>query len=115
MSIQAHLPRSSMLKSIATCALRAALAFVVLCLGAATATWATESSATKAVTLENLFKDKQFGKAVISPDGKHLAVTTSIKGRRHLAVVDVATRAVTPVGGFPDFDVWNFYWISNNR
>jgi len=68
-----------------------------------------------AISLENLFKSPQFGGANLSPDGKNLAVTTSINGRLQLAVVDLDTKAVTPVAGFDDADIASTHWVNNDR
>ncbi|MDF3035614.1 MAG: hypothetical protein K0S28_888 [Paucimonas sp.] len=65
--------------------------------------------------LQKFFKTPQFGRVKLSPDQRHLAVTTAVEGRMHLAVVNLETRKVTPVAGYNDADIWEVNWINNNR
>jgi len=84
-------------------------AFLVLCLFNAFAHAASN------IPIEDFFRNEQYGSMHVSPDGKYLAVTTSIKDKFGLAVVDLEMREVQPVAAFYSDDVTSFFWSSNNR
>jgi dipeptidyl aminopeptidase/acylaminoacyl peptidase len=66
--------------------------------------------------LTSFFDAPQFTRAVLSPDGKHLAVITSAPGKRDgLTVIDLATNALYSTARFPNVDVGNFQWVNNQR
>lgn len=66
--------------------------------------------------VEHFFGNPPFSGALLSPDGRSLAVRLSVQGKRDaLAVVDLATRTSTTVAGFADADVARFRWVNNQR
>lgn len=83
-------------------------------LGMAGATRAQDPS--KLPPVEDFFENSAFGGAILSPDGKYLAVRTSQPGHRDfLAVVDLSTRTAKVVAGFRDADIGDFQWVNEER
>ncbi|HEY8023680.1 MAG TPA: S9 family peptidase [Burkholderiaceae bacterium] len=67
------------------------------------------------IPVEDLFRNADVVAAELSPDGKFVALTTAVEGRRCLAVMDLATRSIKEVASFEDAQVGSFRWISNER
>ncbi len=66
--------------------------------------------------VENFFENNAFGGAVLSPSGHHLAVRTSLKGRRDfLAVIELDTKKANMVAEYTDADIGNFQWVNDDR
>ena len=66
--------------------------------------------------IEHFFGNAPFSAAMLSPDGRSLAVRLAVEGKRDaLAVVDLASSKVTNVAGFSDADVFQFRWVNNKR
>lgn len=95
--------------------LKAITAFLTICFMHSIAFAAETATPVKLEPIESFFKNPQFSGANLSPNGKYLAVKTALKGKMHLAVVDLDTRAVTHAAGFTDSDIHSFWWINNNR
>ncbi len=80
---------------------------------------ATASSASVAgqslTPLVDYLKPPQYAAVRLSPDGRHLAVSTPVNGRLNLAVVDLQTRKGTALTNFGDFDVLGTTWVGNDR
>lgn len=72
-------------------------------------------AAAASTPLENFFKNPKIGAATLSPNGKHLAITTGIDGRMQLAVVDVETGFIKNIAGYKDLDVVAARWINDER
>ena len=66
-------------------------------------------------SLEDYLKLPQYANPTLSPDGRYLAVSTPVKGRLNLAVVDLETRKGTALTNFSDFDVLDARWAGNER
>jgi len=82
-----------------------------LCLGAFTLVHAAELP-----PVEQFFDNPRFAGAVLSPDGKSLAVRVASKGtRERLAVLDIASNKAKVVAEFADVDVAEIHWISDKR
>jgi hypothetical protein len=66
--------------------------------------------------VEDFFSNAEFGGALLSPSGRHLAAKVSTGGvHDRLAVVDLATLEATIVASFSDGDIGNFQWVSDKR
>jgi dipeptidyl aminopeptidase/acylaminoacyl peptidase len=66
--------------------------------------------------VEHFFGNAPTSAAILSPDGRSLAVRLSVEGKRDaLAVVDLASSKITNVAGFGDADVRQFRWVNNKR
>jgi dipeptidyl aminopeptidase/acylaminoacyl peptidase len=73
------------------------------------------ASATPAPTIEQLFSNAKFGFPVLSPEGKKIAVTVPVNGRKALAVLDLESRSSKLVAASKDWDIANARWISERR
>jgi dipeptidyl aminopeptidase/acylaminoacyl peptidase len=67
--------------------------------------------------VQDFFDNAEFGGALLSPSGRHLAAKVSAAGggRDRLAVVDLATLDAKVVAAFAEGDIGNFQWVSDNR
>ncbi|NHZ98580.1 S9 family peptidase [Massilia sp. CCM 8734] len=66
--------------------------------------------------LADFFDNPAFSAALLSPDGKFLAVRyNKDKQRDRLIVIELANQAVKVVASFSDRDVRNFQWVNNER
>lgn len=66
--------------------------------------------------IDYFFENPSFSKALLSPNGRQLAVLLGKKDTRQLlAVYDIASANVSVVASFKDLDIYNFEWISNRR
>lgn len=65
--------------------------------------------------LADYFKPPQISSPSLSPNGKHLAVATPVRGRLNLAIVDLDTRKGTALTNFDSFDVLGVRWVGNDR
>jgi dipeptidyl aminopeptidase/acylaminoacyl peptidase len=69
-----------------------------------------------APSLESFFSNPTFGGAVLSPNGKYLAVRAGGPGKHDfLVTIDLQTNAPTVVGAFDDADINQFRWVSDER
>jgi dipeptidyl aminopeptidase/acylaminoacyl peptidase len=90
--------------------------FSSLCLAAACLFGAALAHAAELPPVEQFFDNPRFGGALLSPDGKALAVRVASKGtRERLAVLDIATNKAKVVAEFADVDVADVDWISDKR
>jgi len=68
------------------------------------------------IPAEQFFKRPAITGAVMSPDGKWVAVRKlSPAGRSMLTIVDPETRTGKPIASFTNADVDLFYWVSDKR
>lgn len=67
------------------------------------------------IPLETLFRKPQYGSALLSPNGRYLAVLTSVNDRLNLAVVDVDERKSHAATALRDADVVSFFWVNDDR
>jgi dipeptidyl aminopeptidase/acylaminoacyl peptidase len=82
----------------------------LLTLAAAVPAWASAPPASV------FFENADFTGAVLSPDGKSLAIKIGIKGQRvGLGVVDLSDMSVKPVVQFSDTDIDDVEWVNNER
>lgn len=66
--------------------------------------------------VEAFFANKAFGEAILSPDGRRLAVRVGASGRRDfLAVIDLATKTAKNVAEYSVADIGEFRWVNNAR
>lgn len=66
--------------------------------------------------LEAFFANPKIGEAVLSPDGKFVAMVISASnGRMVLAVMDLAGTEPKLLKGFVNGDVFDIHWINNER
>ena len=69
----------------------------------------------KPIPVEVLFKRPAYAGAVLSPNGRYLAVLGPVKGRRNLSVVDLESRAAKVLTSYETRDVEAIFWASNDR
>jgi dipeptidyl aminopeptidase/acylaminoacyl peptidase len=68
------------------------------------------------VPVEHFFDNPPFGDAVLSPDGRLLAVVMGSPGKRDaLAVVETANGTIHPTARFGDTDIGRIRWVNNKR
>ncbi len=66
--------------------------------------------------IESFFSTPKLSNAVLSPDGKMLAITTGGPGKRDgLAVFDIATQRPFPTARFDNLDIGTVHWVNNKR
>lgn len=65
--------------------------------------------------IEEYVRPSAYASPIISPDGKHMAVSVGRGDRLNLAVIDLAGRKATPLTNFPDLDVIEYHWVGNDR
>jgi len=70
---------------------------------------------TSPIPVQDLFKNADVVAAKLSPDGKSVALSTSINGRKCLAVMDIKTAKIQEVAEYSDAEVGSFSWASDNR
>ncbi len=89
--------------------------FVLGALALANAT-AAGAPAPAPVPISAFFENAALGNAVLSPDGKSLALLVNGNGGRdRLGVLDLSTNSVKVVAEFADGDVGRFQWVNNKR
>ena len=71
--------------------------------------------AAKELPVEVFFKNYEFTRVTLSPDGKYLAAIAPYKGSRNLVVIDRATHKSRPVTSLTKHDVSSYQWASNDR
>ncbi|MGK5078638.1 alpha/beta hydrolase family protein [Janthinobacterium sp. HLX7-2] len=100
--------------------------FASLCtLTSASGAWALDAAPAAAtvvsgpgalIPIENFFESSSFSGAILSPDGRRLAVRVAPAGQRvRLAVLELASMQVKVVAFFSDADVNNFRWVNDQR
>ena len=66
--------------------------------------------------VESFFGQARFGSAVLSPNGRLLAVLVGAQDKRDsLAVIDLSDDKVYPTAGFDDADIGRVQWVNNKR
>ncbi len=99
-------------------AVRPCLALLLLaCISAPSlASGAADAPAGAPVPIENFFQSAQFSDALMSPDGRFVAMRVASKGSRAtLATLELASMKVTPVAAFADADIGTLYWVNDKR
>lgn len=67
------------------------------------------------IPVDTFFKRPEYQSMGISPDGNRLAALTPARGRDNLVVVDLVKRTKTIITSFDNWDVVQFFWVSNDR
>ncbi|PMQ15723.1 S9 family peptidase [Janthinobacterium sp. AD80] len=68
------------------------------------------------IPIEHFFDSTSFSGAILSPDGRRLAVRVAPPGQRvRLAVLELASMQVKVVAFFSDADVNTFRWVNDQR
>ena len=68
------------------------------------------------IPVEHFFENQSFSGAVLSPDGRRLAVRVAPPGQRvRLAVLELDSMRVKVVAYFSDADVDAFHWVNDQR
>ena len=68
------------------------------------------------IPVENFFENQSFSGAILSPDGRRLAVRVAPPGQRvRLAVLELDSMQVKVVAYFSDADVDAFRWVNDQR
>jgi dipeptidyl aminopeptidase/acylaminoacyl peptidase len=89
------------------------LLFVFLALNPAAA---VQTQNTVPPPIENFFKLNSFGGAVLSPDGKNIAILLAGENQRlALAIMDTATNKVSIIAKYSNLDVLRVNWVNSNR
>ena len=77
---------------------------------------ASAGAVTAPPPIESFFKNAQTSDAIMSPDGRAVALrVASAGGRAKLAVLDLETMKVAPVAAFDDSDIATFSWVNPQR
>src|SRR5882757_5169959 len=77
---------------------------------------AAEAVAPAPIPIEELFRPYAVDDALLSPDGKHLAATSSDKeGVRSLIVMDLVTGKAEVIKNTTSLDVGSFQWINDRE
>ena len=71
--------------------------------------------AAEPVPLADFARHMQFKDAKISPDGKHLAATAIVDGNVVLSMINLANNTALTVQARNGDDVFQFWWVSNER
>lgn len=85
------------------------------CLGWALAGCIATSAKPPELPVEHFFRHATFSNLSFSPDGKSLALLESIKGRKNLVVLDLATNRKTQLTNLKEQDVAAYTWVSSAR
>src|SRR5437660_2010785 len=66
-------------------------------------------------SVEDFFRKSQYGGAVLSPNGRYLAVIVPVGGHRGLGIIDLDTRAALRTMTAGDGDVVRIVWQNDER
>jgi len=77
--------------------------------------WGMARATTPAVSFADLAKHMQYGEVKISPDGKYLAATATIKDQPVLALVELATSKGVTIHPRENDTVVDFMWANDHR
>jgi len=83
-----------------------ALAFAAICAAA---------DAPPPLSPEPFFRFADFGSLQLSPSGNHIAGLVPSRGRRSLAVLDLATNKIASLSTFDGGDIVRFDWVNDKR
>jgi dipeptidyl aminopeptidase/acylaminoacyl peptidase len=75
----------------------------------------TRAASDPKVSVEEFFRNPQFDRVTLSPDGQSLAAVVSINGRANLAVIDLVKNEVFGLTNYKQSDVNEYRWQSNRR
>jgi dipeptidyl aminopeptidase/acylaminoacyl peptidase len=79
-------------------------------------TTASAQAQTNRPSIESFFQHSSFKSAVLSPNGRYLAMLiAATKDRTVLAVMDIETLTPKIVGRFDDADIAQFQWVNSKR
>ena len=77
---------------------------------------AARNASSAAIPIGDFFNNRAFSGAVMSPDGRHLAVLVSAKGGRvQLYTVELANMKVSGLTSFEDADIARIAWVNDQR
>jgi len=76
----------------------------------------TKAPSSALIPIADFFNNSAFNGAVMSPDGRHLAVLVSAKGARvQLYTVDLPSMKVNGLTSFEDADIASIAWVNDKR
>lgn len=79
-------------------------------------TAAVNTAAGAAVPVADFFAYEKFSNALLSPDGRYIAIrVTPPSGRMRLVTMELATQKIAVAASFDDADIGNFYWVNDRR
>ena len=89
---------------------------LLLILTSTTPSAQTPPSPAAPIPLEDFFENPLFSGALLSPDGRHIAVKVAAKtGRVRLMSVDLTNMKTAALASFDDADIDRFLWVNDNR
>lgn len=84
-------------------------------LAAAVVALATSASAAAQVPLADFARHVQYNSVKISPDGDYLAADAMVEGKRHLALIEIASNKVLTIRPRGDDELSSFTWVGPRR
>ena len=66
-------------------------------------------------TVEDFFRLAEYTGMQLSPSAKRLSALAPIKGRNNLVIIDMATRKPHVITAFEKVDVFNVFWVNDER
>lgn len=66
-------------------------------------------------TVEEIWRDPQLDRPILSQSGKYLAALAPSKGRMNLVIIDLETRKGTIITSYENFDVQGVVWVGDER
>jgi dienelactone hydrolase len=95
---------------------RLVLSTLLACAGPAVLAQPVQAPSDAKPPIASFFEYSAFGRVMLSPSGKYLAVRSSAVNRHDfLAVIDLATSKATVVAAYDDSDVDDFQWVNDDR
>jgi dipeptidyl aminopeptidase/acylaminoacyl peptidase len=95
---------------------RLVLSTLLACAGPAVLAQPVQASADAKPPIVSFFDHSAFGRVMLSPSGKYLAVRSAAANRHDfLVVIDLATSKATVVAAYDDADVDDFQWVNDGR
>ena len=67
------------------------------------------------ISVEAFFRHSAYDNVTLSADGKMIAATAPVKGRRNLVVIDIEKRRAAALTSFDKFDVSSLRWVGPRR
>lgn len=75
----------------------------------------SSSVCASALPPEILFKNEDVVDAQLSPNGQFVALSTSVNGRKCLAVMSMSSLKIREIAEYSDAEIGSFSWITNER
>jgi dipeptidyl aminopeptidase/acylaminoacyl peptidase len=73
------------------------------------------ATAARALTAEDMFRSPQFSEVALSKSGRYLALTTPVKGRMNVMVLDLNNRQGQALTSYELFDVVGLNWVGDEH